>query len=540
MVASPVPLSLWRIVHLFARLKIRLVRNEWRRGVGARAGLVLSWFAAVVAGLSGGIVLAAIDLTDDRAVRAFTLAGAGVGLGCVVVPAVVLGISEVIGPDHLRPFALTRRQQVAGLLTAAAIGPVPLAGLLVLAGAVVGIARLTAAALPTLVAGGAVLTYVAGALAASRLPSVLLSRLLNSRRGRDAALVLASLLGVLVYAMQYVVRAADRLSEPAVARVAGVARWLPPGALGRSLGLAAAGEAAAAARWLAMGMAGVAGVLVVWSFAMRRQLGLAPAPARTRRSPAAEPLFDGLSAALPRTSIGAVAARELRYQWRDPRRRVQAITALVMGLVWPVLNNLQHGRGRSATVLFATAASWLVVFGATNQFGLDGRAAWFDLSSSAGPRRLFLGRNLALFVPGFLAASVACLVLGALTGGWAYVPAALAVSAAGMVAGLGGANVASVVAPMPVPEGSNPLSSGGQGRGCLASLLYGAALVGLTVLLAPLVVAVTVHRDSPGACLVVGLIGLPCAAAVWWVLTALASRLLRSRVPEVLGAVDPR
>ncbi len=540
MSTGAVPLSLWRIVHLFARLKIRLVRNEWRRGVGARVGLVLSWFSAVVVGLSGGAILAAVDLTDPRAVRAFTLVGAGTGLACVVLPAVALGISEVIGPDHLRPFPLSRRQQLVGLLTAAAIGPVPLTGLLVLVGAVVGIARLTAGALPTLVAGGAVVTYLGGALAASRLPSVLLSRLLNSRRGRDAALVLASLLGVVVYAFQFVVRAADRLSGPALVRVTRVVRWLPPGALGRSVGLAAAGQAALAARWLAVGVAGVAAVLVVWSAAMRRQLGLTPTPARARRSRPTEPLFDGLSSALPRTSIGAVAARELRYQWRDPRRRVQAITALVMGLVWPVVNNLQRGRGRSATVLFATAACWLVVFGATNQFGLDGRAAWFDLSSNTGPRRLFLGRNLALFVPGFLAAAIACGVLGGLTGGWSYVPAALVVSAAGMVAGLGGANLASVLAPMPVPEGSNPLSSGGPGRGCLASLLYGVALAGLTVVLAPLVIAVTVQRRSASACLVVGLVALPCAVGVWWVLTAAASRLLRTRVPEVLGAVNPR
>lgn len=540
MTAVAAPLTLWRTVRIFARLKVCLVRNEWRRGAGARVGLLLSWCAAVVVGVTGGTALAAVDVADARAVRAFTLGGAALGLACVLVPAVVLGISEMIGPDHLRPFPLTRRQQLAGLLAAAVIGPVPLAGALVLAGAVVGIARVTAAVLPTLVAGGAVLTYLAGALAVSRLPSVVLGRVLNSRRGRDAALVMASLLGVVVYLLQYVVRAADRLSEPALARLTGVVRWLPPGALGRSLGLAARGRAAPAAGWLAVGVLGVGLVLVAWSLAMHRQLGLAPAAARTRRAPAVEPLFDGVSSALPRTSIGAVAARELRYQWRDPRRRVQAMTALVMGLVWPVISDLQRGGGASATVLFATAACWLVVFGATNQFGLDGRAAWFDLSSSAGPRRLFLGRNLALFVPGALAAGLACVVLGALTGGWAYVPAALVVSVAGMVAGLGGANLASVVAPLPVAEGANPLSAGPQGRGCLASLLYGTALAGLTVILSPLVLAVIAQRDSASACLVVGLVALPVAVGVWWVLTVAASRLLRTRIPEVLGAVDPR
>lgn len=540
MTTAAAPMSVWRTAQVFARLKVRLVRNEWRRGAGARVGLILSWSAAVVVGVVGGTVLAAVDVADQRAVRAFTLGGAALGLACVLVPAAVMGVSEMIGPDHLRPFPLSRAQQVAGLLVAALIGPVPLAGALVLVGAVAGIARVTAAVLPTVVASGAVLTYLAGALAVSRLPSVVLGRVLNSRRGRDAALVMASLLGVIVYALQFVVRAADRLSDPALGRLAAVARWMPPGALGRSLGLAAAGRAASAAAWLGVGVMGVGLVLAAWSVAMRRQLGLAPTAARSRRSPAAEPLFDGVSSALPRTSVGAVAARELRYQWRDPRRRVQAMTALVMGLVWPVVSDLQRGRGASATVMFATAACWLVVFGATNQFGLDGRAAWFDLSSSAGPRRLFLGRNLALFVPGALAAGLACVVLGALTGGWAYVPAALVVSTAGMVAGLGGANLASVLAPLPVAEGSNPLSSGPQGRGCLASVLYGVALAGLGVVLAPLVLAVVANRQSPSACLVVGLVALPCAVAVWWGLTLVASRLLRARVPEVIRAVDPR
>ena len=259
-----------------------------------------------------------------------------------------------------------------------------------------------------------------------------------------------------------------------------------------------------------------------------------------RRSRATEPLFDGLSSALPRSSVGAVAARELRYQVRDPRRRVQALTALVMGLVWPVISNLHGGQGRAATVLFATAACWLVVFGATNQFGLDGRAAWFDLLSSTTPRRLFVGRNLALFVPGLLAAAIACAVLGGLTGGWSYVPAAVVVSAAGMVAGLGGANLASVVAPLPVPEGGNPLRAGSTGQGCLAGLLYAVALGLLTALLAPLVGAIAVERSSARACLVVGLLGLPYGALAWWVLTGVAARLLRRRIPEVLRAVDPR
>ena len=531
--------SLWRVVRLFARLKLRLVRNEWRRGAAARIGLVLSWLAAVVVGAAGALVAATADLTQGRALRALTLAGAAVGLAVIIVPAVALGVSEAIGPDHLKAFPLTRRQQVAGLLTAALVGPAPLGAALALGGVVVGVARATAGALPTVVAGGSVSVYLVGALAASRLPSVMLSRVLSSRRGRDAALVLASLLGVAVYGMQFVLRAVHRLSDPALDRLTVVARWLPPGALGRSLGLAALGRTGQAATALAVGTGGVAVVFVAWSMAMRRQLGLAPASAVTRRSHTASPLFDGLSAALPRTSIGAVAARELRYQVRDPRRRVQALTALVMGLVWPVVNNLHSGQGRAATVLFATAACWLVVFGATNQFGLDGRAAWFDLSSTTLPRRLFVGRNVALFVPGFAAAGIACVVLASLTGGWSYVPAALAVSAAGMIAGLGGANLASVVAPLPVPEG-NPLRSSNTGQGCVAGLLYGVALALITLLLAPLVIGIAAERASAVRCLLVGVAGVPYGALVWWVLTSLAARALRGRVPEVIRAVDPR
>ena len=538
-VPDATPGSLWRVVRLFARLKLRLVRNEWRRGAAARIGLVLSWLGAVVVGVAGASVVAATDLTQGRALRAFTLAAAALGLAVVIAPAVAMGVSEAIGPEHLKPFPLTRRQQVAGLLTAALIGPAPLSAALALAGVVVGVARATAAALPTVVAFGSVSVYLIGALAASRLPSVLLSRVLSSRRGRVAALALASLLGVAVYGMQFVLRAVHRLSNDALDRLAGVARWLPPGALGRSLGLAALGRTAAAAASLAVGTAGVVVIFGVWSIAMRRQLGLAPTSAVARRNPTAAPLFDGLSAALPRSSIGAVAARELRYQVRDPRRRVQALTALVMGLVWPVVNNLQSSQGRDATVLFATAACWLVVFGATNQFGLDGRAAWFDLSSTTAPRRLFIGRNLALFVPGFVAAGVACIVLASLTGGWSYVPAALAVSAAGTIAGLGGANVASVVAPLPVPEG-NPLKSGNTGQGCVAGLLYGAALALLTALLAPLVIGIAVERSSPVRCLLVGAAGVPYGVLVWWVLTSIAARALRRRVPEVIRAIDPR
>ncbi len=540
--AASVPgrLSVPATARVFARLKVRLVRNEWRRGPSARLGLVLSWIGAVLIGAAVGVLAATVDVSRPAVLRGYTLFAAVGGLACVIGPIMIAGVSEVIGPDHLRPYPLSRTQQVVGLLTSALIGPVPLAGALALLGAVAGIARATGSVVSTAVAGGAASTYLLGALAASRLPSVLLARVLNSRRGRDAALVLASLLGIGIYGIQFVVRAADKLTDATADRMVSVLRWLPPGALGRAASLAALGQDRLAVRWLGVGLAGLAAVLVTWAVALRRMVGTVPTASTSRRALTDEALFDGFSAALPRTSIGAVAARDLRYQIRDPRRRVQAVTALLMGLVWPIVNNLHSGQGKARTVLFATAACWLVVFGATNQFGLDGRAAWFDLSSTTAPRRLFIGRNLALFVPGFSAAAVACLVLGGITGGWAYVPAAMAVSAAGMVAGLGGANLASVVAPLPVPEGSNPLKAGNTGQGCVSGLLYALALVLLTGLLAPLVVGVAVFRRSPLACLAVGLVAVPYAAVAWWGLTSWAARLLGRRTPEILRAVDPR
>lgn len=540
-VAGRTGLSLTGTARVFARIKLSLVRNEWKRGTSARLGLVLSWLGAVLVGVPIAVLAAVVDVSDPAVFRGYTLFAAVGGIVCVVGPIMIAGVSEAIGPDHLRPYPLSRSQQVVGLLTSALVGPVPLTGAIVLVGAVVGIARATGSAVSTLIAGGAATTYLLGALAASRLPSVLLSRILNSRRGRDAALVMASLLGIGIYGLQYAVRAADRLTDAAADRLVTVLRWLPPGALGRAVSFAAQGRDRDALPWLGIGVAGLLAVLLVWSIALRRMVGTVPAAAVARRGAVAdEVLFDGFSAALPRTSIGAVAARELRYQIRDPRRRVQAVSALLMGLVWPIVNNLHSGEGEERTVLFATAACWLVVFGATNQFGLDGRAAWFDLSATTEPRRLFIGRNLALFVPGFSAAAVACVVLGAITGGWSYVPAAMAVSAAGMVAGLGGANLASVVAPLPVPEGSNPLKSAGAGQGCVSGLLYALALVLLTALLAPLVIAVAAFRSSAVACLAVGLFGLPYAGVAWWGLTSWASHLLSRRTPEIIRAVDPR
>src|SRR6202011_2926922 len=96
---------------------------------------------------------------------------------------------------------------------------------------------------------------------------------------------------------------------------------------GRGHVLAALGALAAIAALVAV-------LLWVWSLAIPRAMTatdlVAAETGRGRRTGRTTTLFPGLLPFLPRTRAGAVAAKELRYYVRDPRRRAPLFAALIV------------------------------------------------------------------------------------------------------------------------------------------------------------------------------------------------------------------
>jgi ABC-2 type transport system permease protein len=196
------------------------------------------------------------------------------------------------------------------------------------------------------------------------------------------------------------------------------------------------------------------------------------------------------------------------------------------------------GDGRA--VLVATTASYIAVLNSGNQIGMDGGARWIEAVAPGSARATFVGKNVAvalIFLPLALLTSVGA---AAVTGGWGYVPAAGLLAAAGLAVGLGAANVVSVWAAVRVPESSNPFAGRSGGQGCATSAVLLACFVGQNAVLAPVVGgAVLAAVVAPAWLVLVAPLALVYGGAIWWVGTAMATRRLTDRQPEILALIDP-
>jgi ABC-2 type transport system permease protein len=524
-VASPVR------ARTIARLKWRLWRNGFRRGGSQTVGMVASLIAALAAGVGAaafGLVGRRVAFDTHR--TALTIAATAVWLFALIGPLIAGGVDETLPLSLLRPYPIHRRTLAGGLLPAAAALAFGLVG--VVGGAV-------RSPLGLFLAAVAALVLFAEILLTARILPTLFARAMSSRRGRDAAVALASLVGFSGLIMQVLGRFFAKSDPQLMRRAAGIVRWTPPGALGRAIADGGRGQRGPAAIGVAIGFAGLVGLAAIWSRSLARLDEQSPVDEKVKavRHRGVALFTPGLGW-LPRTPVGVIAARQIRMTGRDPRRRVALIAGLVFGVVFPVINNV--GKGPQSAVLFGSLASWLPILNGMNQLGMDGRALWIDLLSGASPVTLLKGRSFGLMILALPIVAAGSITLAALTHGWTYLPAALLVGTGTTLAGSGAASFVSVTAPLRVPEGSNPFAMNTSGQGCIAPLLslVGVAVVGL--LLLPVAIALVLLRERAFACLVVGMVTLPYGWILWRHGLLLAARKLVGREPELITLVDPR
>ena len=522
----------------FFRLKLALLRNGLRAGWQRVAGMAIGALVALPSSLLAAAALAAgRGGGADPAVPdpALVVVFFALAVAWVVGPLVAFGVDETLDPARLALLPLPRRRLVVGLVVASSVGVGPLATLVVLAGAVVRLAPLGPGA-AVVVAGAAV--QFAVCVVASRAATTALSGLLRSRRTRDAttvALALASAsLGV---AFQVAARLLPSLAgrDGALGGVARSLRWTPPGMAAWSMASAADGRTGAAVLQLAVAAAAVVALGWGWSVALDR-LVTSPGPGPAARRREAPELFPRAWAFLPRTRTGAVAAKELRYAWREPRRRVALISTSVFAAA-PVAGVLLSGGRRPTAVLAAAALAPLAGLAATNQVGADGPALWTNVAAGNDPRADLVGKNLAEALVALAVVAAAATGLAAATGGWAYAPAAVALGAGALGSALGVANVVSVRAPQPVPDAAN-LWGGASGQGCAAGLVQLVAMAVQGALVVPLVVAVGAALALwPPALALVATAALPYGFVLWRTGLRLAVDWAWWRQPELLEAV---
>ncbi len=521
----------------FARLKLRLIRNGLRTGSARVVALILSICVAVpVAGI-GFLLLAAVPRAEPGArLPVAVLSFTAVFFAWLLAPLLAFGTDETLDPARLELLPISRRHLMTGLLVASIIGVTPLATLVALSGAVVGFATLGPGAV---LVAAAVIVEVLLCVSASRALITALSRMLRSRRARDISVVVSvSLAVVFNVGIQVGGRLLDSADRRMVDQASEVLGWLPPGLVGRSVVHAGTGDLITATVELALGAGVVAVLLVAWSRALDRMSTTAESTTTTTR---AAGLYSGLLRVLPRTRSGVVAAKDLRYAWREPRRRAALVSMAPLACL-PLAGVLFSSEEAVPAVVF-TAVSTGGLFGlqSLNHLGMDGPPYWTNVAAGGDLRADLAGKTISTVTLGTLLSVIAAVALAAFAGGWGYMPLVAILAVALLLVETAVGNLMSVTAPQPVPEGSNPWGGGNTGQGCTTSLISLAAMGAMALLCVPVVVAVLVALMlwRPGL-VAVSLLAVVYGYLLWRASLAMAARRAEERLPELLDAISPK
>ncbi|MDQ3344244.1 MAG: hypothetical protein M3524_11850, partial [Actinomycetota bacterium] len=324
-----------------------------------------------------------------------------------------------------------------------------------------------------------------------------------------------------------------RLAEQA----AGVLRWLPSGWAASAIVEAAAGRLVPALLWLTGAVLLVGGLARWWLRALENTAVGSEAVGGGRLRDA--PLFPRVVGFLPRNRTGAAAARELRYLWRIPQLRVQLLFVVLVAVSAAVAVAVGVGQRDPRLVLAAPLVTFFYGLGSLNSYGADRAAVWLLVVSGSGSQADLAGKNLAgvlVMVPIVTAMSVA---LAAATGGWSYVPVAMLAGLALLGISFGVGNLASVLAPMPMPESGTNLWATSGGAGCATLLVQLIAFTVQGLLLLPVVGGFAAAMLLRPALLPLAVLGvLVWGAGVWWVGLRAAASTGDARGPELVAALS--
>ncbi|KOG79834.1 MULTISPECIES: hypothetical protein [Streptomyces] len=521
---------------VFVRLKLALLRNGLRQSSGRRAAFIVSLVLTLL--LAAGQVLGLVLLRGNgHAGTVVVLLTGVVALGWAVLPLFFPSGDDTLDPTRLVMLPLRPRPLIRALLVSSMIGIGPLFTLCLAVGSVLALAHGAAGVLFAVVAVPLTMLLC---VALSRAVATANVRLLNSRKGRDLA-VLSGL--VIAVGIQFVNFGAQRLGQAGglstLDPAAAVVRWLPGASAVASVDAASDGAYAVAAAQLLISVAALVALMWMWQGSLVK---LMTAPDGSTLA-AAEPDRTGsgrrgLSALLPEGRTATVMQRSLRYVARDPKTKAAWVTALAVGAIVPLLNAVQ-GTG---SVYFACFAAGMLGMQMYNQFGQDTSAFWMVALTISSPRDAYVELRARAYVLLLLTLPftlVVCAVTAAVLGDWRSLPGALGLSFALLGSMLATGAVASALFPYSIPqEGAFKNVVPGQGGLAWISIFGGMVAAGL---LASPVIATTVwmhladHHDAlwlmvPG--------GLAYGALVAWAGLRIAAPRTANRLPEILTAVS--
>jgi ABC-2 type transport system permease protein len=536
------------VARLFFRLKLRLISNGMRGNHFRVISLVFGALFGLQFALFGFTALAVPPEGPDAhttfPVIGFTL----LFVGWAMVPVFGFGLDETLDPSRLMLLPLSRSQLVSGLFVASATGIAPAATLVALSGAILGYASFGIGT--PIVAAGVTIEF-ALCLVAARAVTTAASRALRSRRARDVWVICSFLFILALNALFQLARFLDSRDVRNLGdRFVGLVRWFPPGMLGRAVVDADGGHFAVAALQLVPALAILLLLTLWWAGNVERLTtrveAAATPPRRVRIRPsgrerATSTLYPWIAAFLPRNRWGAVAAKDLRYLWREPAQRAQRLSTFLFALGAVVAVALVRSARQPSTTLAATAFLWWFSLMAMGQFGIDRTAYWMNVVASGDPQDDLVGKNAAIALvnlPAFLGISLA---VAALTHGWVYLPVALGTGLGVLGVALGVGNVTSVRLAQPIPESPTNLWAQRTGTGFGTAFIMLGVLLVSQLLVAPVAALVLIGLYAWTPMLAVAVpVSIGWGATIYLIGRHIAAGWLRRHEAELLAALGSR
>ena len=519
------------MARLLVELKLRMVGNALNSSAAARATFIVSMtFAGLVA--IGTLWLLAqlryLSSSTDLTTVIFSI----FAIGWLIGPIFSFGLDGTLDPATMALYPLRTRSLVVGLLAASATGAWPVANVLGLLG-VIGQSHGVPGVLVALIA---VLLQVLFCIVLARFAITSMARLLRSRHGKDLAVFLIIPVGATFeFLIQVIPRAAasGRLTPASFAGLDSWLRWLPPGLAAHAIADASTGHLGAAMRGLGLVAASIIVLGVLWVRSLDRALVTTDTTTGSSRV---------RNAALPLARHGlrgAVAARFLRYQSRDPASLAYWAIVVVVMFVCSASTILGPHKHPGVVVASAVFGAAFAGFYHANPVGQTGPAFVFEAMALTGRRELrayFSAQDIvygAIAIPLVTGTSFA---LAALVKDPAEGVAAAAAGVAGLGAALAMSNIFSVVLAYPMQKrAGNPLPQPAQGytgyaAGAVFALLASVAVADIPVIvLANLTSGVTAAVRIP----VLFAVAAPYGFGLAWLGVRAAAIAAEGKMPEL-------
>jgi ABC-2 type transport system permease protein len=516
------------VAHLL-RLKLQLLGNGLRRSTWQVVGLLLGLLNTVVLlGLTSLGLLATRRVSLELWEITVVFGGSVLVLAWWLLPLLAFGVDSTLDPYRFATFAVPRRTLLMGLGLAALVG---MPGVATVVGVLLPVALwvpdLAAAAAAALMAPVVVATCVAG----SRATTTALAPIMDSRRFREVAGVIALLPVLLLGPILIQIGRAAAVGRDAIPGLVEVVSWTPVGAAWAVSVDVSRGDWARAGGHLVVALGTLAVLVAVWHHFLGRALVTPPSGAGGARRALGVGVLGSAGGATT-----AVAARCLTYWLRDPRY----VGSLTLIPVLPVVLGIVSG-GNDLVVLLTIAplCAFLVAWTISADLAYDSTAFWMHAATGLSGAADRAGRALAAVAVG--GPILTGMVLGSVawTGRWDALPAAagLTVGIFATTLGLSSAISARFLYAVPKP-GDGPFNAP-QGSATANLVVQGIGWLVLVVLVAPeavlALVAVQAESEPVGwAALVagVGIGGVVLTAGV-----RLGARWYDARTPELMQSL---